>query len=213
MEKPFCTLPDGSCLIETFGWSPSKGAARLDLHLARLAKSAQTFGISLDQDVIAAKIDAISAVDALRCRLTVGKDGSVDLVTAPMPTAADRWNVAISADRLDSRNPFLNHKTSQRALYDISRKEMAVGIDEVIFLNERSEVCEGTITNVLVKSPDGHWLTPPISCGCLPGAYREYLLTTGQAHEAILTVNDLLESEDLRLCNSLRGEIKSIVKQ
>ncbi|MDG2340727.1 MAG: aminotransferase class IV family protein [Paracoccaceae bacterium] len=211
MEKSFRTLPDGSCLIETFGWRPLEGVARLDLHLDRLERSAQAFDIRLDLDAIRAKIDAIAGPNAQRCRLIVGLDGRDDLSLAPMPAAATSWNVAISNARLDSGDPLLHHKSSQRALYDSCRQQMARGIDELIFLNERSEVCEGTITNILVKLSATKWLTPPIACGCLPGVFRQHLLDTAQVGEAVLTVADLQEAEEIRLCNSLRGEIRSIL--
>ena len=82
-------------------------------------------------------------------------------------------------------------------------------LDEIVFLNERDEVCEGTITNILVQSNAGEWLTPPISCGCLPGIYRQFLLNSGSLKEATLSLSDLRNAKEIRLCNALRGEIKA----
>ncbi len=206
MEKPLCTLPDGSCLIETFGWTPNGGAERHALHLARLKRSAKELGVAYDHAEVDRRVAAIQSDSRLRCRLTVSAKGEVDLTTAPMPAAPSGWKVAISPERLNSDDPLLSHKTSQRALYDRARADMPKGVDEVIFLNERQELCEGTITNILVKL-DGAWITPPVSCGCLPGVYRQSLLDAGKLREAVLTLSDLDRAQEIRLCNSLRGEI------
>lgn len=209
MEKSLCTLPDGGCLIETFAWAPSAGVVRKALHLERLNRSADAFAISFDPADVERHLEAIQSDDPLRCRLTVSAGGQVDLSTAALPIAASTWNMMVSDVRLNSSDPYLAHKTSQRALYDETRKTLPNGVDEVIFLNERSEVCEGTITNILVRTHSGDWLTPPISCGCLPGVYRQSLLDSGEISEAVLTFSDLENAAEIRLCNSLRGEIKA----
>jgi len=209
MESALCTLPDGGCLIETFGWTPERGVDRLELHLARLESSAKDFGIPLGLETIYRQIEALRSDEALRCRLTLSRTGEIDLNIAPMPAPATTWNFAIADETLDSSDMFLRHKTSKRERYDAARANLPKGIDEVVFLNERDEVCEGTITNILVKSNAGEWLTPPISCGCLPGTYRQFLLNSGNLKEAILSLSDLQNAKEIRLCNALRGEIEA----
>ena len=59
--------------------------------------------------------------------------------------------------------------------------------DEVILLNERGEVCEGTITNIFVDFGDGALVTPALACGLLPGVLRGELLDAGRAREAVLS--------------------------
>ena len=59
--------------------------------------------------------------------------------------------------------------------------------DEVILLNERGEVCEGTITNVFADVGDGVLVTPALACGLLPGVLRGELLDEGRASEAVLS--------------------------
>lgn len=208
MEKPLCTLPDGGCLIETFGWTPETGVIRQALHLARLERSATALRVSYDRQAVLELIASIAADSSLRCRLTVASNGDLDLTTAEMPALASIWNVVVSDDRLNSGDPFLFHKSSQRKLYDETRHNMPEQADEVIFLNERGEVCEGTITNVIAKI-DGIWRTPPISSGCLPGVYRQSLLDNGRVTESVLTLDDLKTADEIRLCNSLRAEVRA----
>ncbi len=79
----------------------------------------------------------------------------------------------------------------------------------MLLLNERGEVCEGTITNVFIDAGDGGpLLTPPLSCGLLPGVLRAEMLEAGRAVEAILTLADLKTAKELFVGNSLRGLIR-----
>ncbi len=107
---------------------------------------------------------------------------------------------------------WLGHKTTNRALYDQARAGLPVGIDELIFVNERGEVCEGTITNVFVQEGD-RLLTPPLASGLLPGVLRAELLDTGRAVEAVLTLPDLEHAEAIFCGNSLRGLIRATLAE
>ncbi|KPD13782.1 aminotransferase class IV family protein [Phaeobacter sp. 11ANDIMAR09] len=215
MESPFCpvgTLKDDADfrLIETFGFVPGRGVARWELHLARLASSAAHFGIVFDPMAIHRALEGVRAEGPLRCRLTLDAEGGVQISTAPMPQQASAWRFAISDIRLDAEDPFLRYKTTRRALYDQARATLPAGIDEMLFLNTRGELCEGTITNLVITTDDHQQLTPPLTSGCLPGVYRQSLLNAGQISQAVLTPKDLAKARSISLVNSLRGEIRAI---
>ena len=60
----------------------------------------------------------------------------------------------------------------ERRRHDAARGALPPGVDEAVFLNERGEVCEGTITNVFVDVGAG-LVTPPLTSGLLArGAAR-----------------------------------------
>ena len=84
------------------------------------------------------------------------------------------------------------------------RAQAALGVDEVVFLNERGELTEGSITNLFVER-DGVLLTPALDCGLLPGTLRAELLAEGRAREAVLTLADLDTAQAIWLGNSVRG--------
>jgi 4-amino-4-deoxychorismate lyase len=191
-------------LIETLLWDGAR-FARLDAHLARLAASAAVLGFVHDPKGVARALAAVDGPDPLRVRLTLGRAGDVRMSAAPLPDAKSDWRIAVSPARLASDDPRLRHKTTDRALYDDTRAALPDGIDEVIFLNERDEVCEGTITNVFFDLGDG-LCTPPLACGCLPGVLRAEMLATGQAREGVLQAADLPRAR-LWVGNSLRGLI------
>lgn len=206
MESPFCDAQrDGTRLIETFGFVPGQGIARLELHLARLARSAGALGFACDLEAVREAVASVDGDAALRCRLTLGVGGDVEVTTAEMPAGAGRWVFRIAEERLEAGDPYLRHKTTRRAVYDRWRAQLPEGVHEWVFLNERDEVCEGTITNVVVTMPDGERLTPSLASGCLPGVYRESRLRKGLLSEATLTLADLRDAQSVTLVNSLRG--------
>jgi len=81
-------------------------------------------------------------------------------------------------------------------------------VDEVVFLNERGELTEGSFTNVFVAR-NGFLLTPPVSSGLLPGTLRAELLDTGRAREHVLTPADLETADAIYLGNSVRGLVRA----
>ncbi len=108
--------------------------------------------------------------------------------------------------RLDPEDFRLYHKTNLRPeKYVELEKARALGGTEVLFLNTRGELCEGALSNIALKI-DRQWLTPKLSCGLLPGTYREKQLASGRWHEAILTLDDLKRAEEIRMGNAVRGE-------
>jgi len=115
--------------------------------------------------------------------------------------------VRIAPERLRSEDALLRHKTTRRAVYDRWRADLPDGVQEWLFLNERDELCEGTICNVVLTMPDGARVTPALTSGCLPGVYRQSLLDTGVVQEAVLSATDLRDAREILLTNALRGEI------
>ena len=124
------------------------------------------------------------------------------------------WNLRIARVRLGSADPLVRHKTSRREAYIKARSEYQVHqADEVILLNERGEICEGTITNIFVDHGDDLLVTPALSSGLLPGVLRAELLDTGRAREAVLGPTDLMDAKGLFVGNSLRGLIPARLRR
>lgn len=202
MESALCR-PD-TRLIETLAWD-GQGFRRLEAHLGRARASAAILGFAWDRAAIDTALSGVSGAGPLRVRLTIGRDGDVDLTTAPLPPAPPEWRVAIASERLDPDDPALRHKTTARELYDRARASLPDGVDELIFLNTRGEIAEGTITNVFVDRGRG-LITPPLSCGCLPGILRGELLASRAAREGVIRPQELRGAR-LFVGNSLRGLI------
>jgi 4-amino-4-deoxychorismate lyase len=204
------SVPVGTQLIETFLWHPVDGFRHLDRHLARMERSAAVLGFAYDEARALYEMQ-VSGENPQRCRLTLGEEG-FGFETADFVPVKKPWVVTLSEERLQSGEALLGHKTSQRAIYDAARAAMPKGSDEVLLLNERGEVCEGSITNVFVTYEDGSVVTPPLSCGLLPGILREQLLEDGSVREGLVTPDALKAARALHVGNSLRGLIKAELK-
>lgn len=199
-------------LIETLRWEPAAAFVRLERHLARLAASAAELGFRLSIDDARAALHRAAGGSApLRMRLTLSADGAVNAQAQPFAPLAKStvWRLAVATTRLSSSDTLLRHKTTRRQLYEAARAEQpAAFADEMLLLNERNELCEGTITTVFVDWGDGGpLLTPAVSCGLLAGVLRSEMLETGKAVEAVVTQDDLVRAGTILVGNSLRGLI------
>jgi para-aminobenzoate synthetase / 4-amino-4-deoxychorismate lyase len=195
-------------LIETMLWDGK--SSFLSMHLDRLEASAEYFSFSCDRDAITAQlIEASSRFQAeqlYRVRLLLDASGNVTVTPTKHPPDASTGLIRLSRERTSSKDVFLRHKTTQRKLYESQYAEArANGFDDVIFLNEKEEVTEGTISNIFIRRAD-QLLTPPLSSGVLPGVFRRHLLeTTADAEERVLKLPDLESADAVFLCNSVRG--------
>ncbi len=210
MESSLCppTDPDFR-IIETLAFRPDQGFVRRDRHLARMARSAEAFGIPFDAGLAAERLNSVGDEMPLRCRLTLATDGQQGVTTGVLAENPPVWRVALAETRLIASDIWLQHKTTQRAIYDAARAGLPNGVDELFFLNERDELCEGTITNLFLHMHDGRRLTPSLTSGVLPGILREELLDNKQVTEATLTLTDLKNASKIYMGNSLRGLIRA----
>ena len=224
-------------LIETMLWHPESGYWLLDLHLDRLAESAEYFFYSFDPEKIKAGLRKLEegfgnslSLNNRRVRLTLSKHGEFVITYTEVPdglfpeinpgvilkqeTSKDLPTVIISSRSTDSHSPYLYHKTTLRKLYDDERTQaVARGYYEVLFVNEKGEVTEGSYTNIFLQK-DGRLLTPPVSSGLLSGVFRNHLLQEypGIVGEASFTRKDIEQADAVYVGNSVRGLVKVIVE-
>jgi 4-amino-4-deoxychorismate lyase len=190
----------GLKLIETLAWD---GAAllRLQLHLARLERSAQSLGWDCDLAKVEAALRATALATPARIRLTLDSMGQTLVQTADLPARKSEWRVGLASARLSSNDPWLGIKSTNRQTYDTARASLPAGLDEVIFQNQRGAVCDGSITTVFFDRGQG-MRTPPLHCGLLPGVLRAEMAVA----EEVLLACDLPQVR-LWVGNSLRGLI------
>lgn len=199
-------------LIESLLWD-ERGYRLLDRHLSRLSESAGYFGFRFDEARIRERLreSSLGFQGRLKVRLLLDREGGVALETSLLPAGNGGTAKAVLSDcRVDSSDPFLYHKTSSRELFDRERQRHPA-FDEVIFLNERGEVTEGTYSNIVVAG-NGELLTPSVRCGLLPGTLREELIEQGTIRERTITRDDLLNAERIWLINSVRGWRRVIIE-
>jgi len=207
-------------LVETLLWRD--GYPRLELHLDRLTDSADYFGFLCDRnEVRAALLEYAASLNARhqphKVRLLLSRDGSLlpsaeALLDESLGLQAAPVRLCIAAERSDSSDPMLYHKTTCRPLYaEALRAAQLASCDDVLFFNQSGEVTESAIANLFVEK-NGHLLTPPVACGLLAGVERRHLLATHPlAEERVLSIDDLRSADAVYLANAVRGLRRAIL--
>ena len=203
-------------LIETLLWTRDAGYFLFAEHLDRLRDSAAKLGFRFDETAVVAALERAvenhaPAGERLRARLVLRADGAIETSAAEIePTPASAvWKVAVARRRFQSGAPLLRHKTTRREIYETEL--VCSAADEVLFLNERDEVCEGARSNVFLKRGNG-LVTPPLSCGLLPGTLRAHLLREGRAKEEVLRLADF-DGAEFHMGNSVRGLVRGVLRR
>jgi para-aminobenzoate synthetase/4-amino-4-deoxychorismate lyase len=210
------SLPRVICLLETLRLENGV-VSRLDGHLRRLARSAAYFGYERIDAMIDAARRAIAEeasanpVGLFRLSLTAPLSGAPQARALPPGFAGGGpRRLRLVRTPVDSTNPALYHKLTDRLLYTDRRDEAGPDADDAIMVNERGELTETTIGN-LVLELDGRKVTPALACGLLPGVFREALLHSGDIEEAILRPKDLKRATRVWMVNSLRGWVEAVI--
>jgi len=197
---------------------------RLDRHLARLRRSAQSLGLTHSilhvvegkqslETACMATLEVNKLKDA-RLRLTVSAgegDMTPDPSTCPSPTVLitaqhlvplppekyeTGFKAAIAFLRRNSQSPLSRLKSTCYMENILAlMAARAAGCDEAILLNEQGYLAEGSTTNIFLAS-NGELITPSLESGVLPGITREAVLEIARAAN-IKTMERQVELKEL----------------
>ena len=171
-------------------------------HLERLKESAEYFGFHYSVSDINEALERITIENGpFKVRLMLRKDGRIETDIVPIKESDEVKQVTLAPEPVDSSDRFLFHKTTRRR-----------SGDDVIYWNERGEVTESNIANVVVPI-DGELFTPPIESGLLPGVFRNQLLAEGQIKERTISVEELQSRRDFFLINSVRKWMRASLRR
>jgi para-aminobenzoate synthetase/4-amino-4-deoxychorismate lyase len=196
-------------LLETMLWKSEGGFFLLKYHLDRMQSSARYFDFSFDRMAVDHTIDnwhPPTRLDRYRVRLLLDRDGTHRIVDAlPIQDSGNQLQrIALASQAMDSGNPFLFHKTTNRRVYEDALRA-AGSVDDVLLWNSAGFVTETTRANVVVRL-HGRLATPPVSAGLLAGTYRQWMLENTELIEQNVHRNQLEEIDGITLINSVRGE-------
>ena len=176
-------------------------------HYERLANGATALEIS-----IPAKIDLEVSINKLisdlngksRIRITVLSDGNwvVSAQSEPednLPVSLIKINEPVISNGILTGIKSISYGQSELAV----RRAKSRGYTDGVFLNQNQKVVETGYANILILQ-QGKFLTPSLDSGCLPGITRQLLIQHFDIAEALFTWDDLMNSDGVYLCSSVR---------
>lgn len=197
----------GFTLWETLRCGPDPSDA--GAHVERLAASAQAFGWHIERDALLSRLRELDTSGAAQFVRVRAGASHVRLHAQAFEPTNEPVRICLSAVRVRSNDPMLEHKTAWRPLHDAASQEASRrGCFDALLSNERGELTEGGRTTLFVRK-DGVLYTPPIQSGVLPGILRSRLVTQTHALERVLFPQDLREADALYVGNSARGLLQA----
>lgn len=192
-------------LLETIRWTEEEGFFLLERHLQRLQESACYFGFPLDLAAVRSRLAASvhGRTAPARIRLLTSGHGRIDVQVADLVSTGEVLTAALAAGPIDTRDVFLYHKTTRRAVYE-SAQSARPDVDVVLLWNAAGEITEATVFNIVVEV-GGRKVTPLVDCGLLPGTLRAELLATGEIEERRVLVSELQDATRVWGINSVAG--------
>jgi para-aminobenzoate synthetase/4-amino-4-deoxychorismate lyase len=194
-------------LLESLLWTPTDGYFLVELHLERLAASAEYFSFSADTDEIRRRLQAFAqtlAPHLHKVRLLLAANGNLTCEAATIEplVPGSLLRVRLANAPVATNDVFLYHKTTHRTVYAQARQQH-LDADEVLLWNERGELTEACSSNLVVEI-NGERFTPPVSCGLLAGTLRAALLREGRIRERVIPREEIGAGTRIFLINSVR---------
>ncbi|OBQ31082.1 MAG: hypothetical protein AN483_01740 [Aphanizomenon flos-aquae MDT14a] len=194
-------------LLETILWQPNDGYFVLDHHLKRLQSSAIYFDFPVNINSLKTQLEQSTQSflnQAYKIRFLLNSHGNMTYQIMALSSTNHQEFVKLSICHtpVDSSNIFLYHKTSNRQVYEIAKATFP-DFDDVLLWNERGEITETCVGNIVVNFHE-KLLTPPVKCGLLPGTFRADLLEKGKIREEVITVEQLKSNNGIYIINSVR---------
>ena len=205
-------------LIESFRLDADKGIfINIDQHLKRLSHSAQSFGFKLEIESIKEELNNTKNKlknGLYKIRLVAYQDGEITISHSPVADDPNQTKtITISKDKINSQSIFQHHKTSHREhynqAYDKAEKD---GFYDILFFNENNDLVEASRHNIFIKKGD-KYLTPPLKSGALNGIERQNFMLRNKVKEVSLSMEDLLNADQILLTNSVRGVVITQINQ
>ncbi|MEQ6390111.1 aminodeoxychorismate synthase component I [Bacillaceae bacterium S4-13-58] len=176
----------------------------LKYHLQRLQQSSEYFLFAYSEAKIVDELNLFAQKHphgSFKIRLILDQMGGINMEGVEVFKIEEPISCKLAQTPIDSADPFLFHKTTHREMYEKHNREEAFS---VLLFNEKEEITEFTIGNVVVEI-NGEFFTPPIECGLLPGIFRQKLLEEGIIKEKMIKKEDLHHVDQIWFINSIRG--------
>ena len=147
-------------------------------HMRRAVSGAQQRGFRIpSEDLIRSAVETLCQTEKYQhglLRLSFGHNGDWSAVHLPYePVTHGAKLLTYDKEIAIQGQPVKSYPYGHRL--EILEAVKILGADEAIVCNDKAKVCEGSVTNLLLRIDD-KWVTPPISDGVLPGIVRALVI-------------------------------------
>ena len=176
------------------------------LHIERAIKSAQISHINLpDLDLVATSVAAVIGAEPHpngRLRISFDVNGQWAVVHLPYQSPTKPARVRIHPDKFTSNGHMIKSYPYSHRMAILEEAKL-LGFDEALVCNTEGNICEGAVSNVIMKI-DGRWVTPPTGDGTLPGIMRELVIEHCGVSVESISLSRINEVRAAILLSSLR---------
>lgn len=146
-----------------------------------------------------------------RVRILYNRDGSYEVQHIPfeekdLPEIIKLKILDYGVYHVESSNPIHKHKYLPRPDFSEHLKDC----DEVVWLNERYELCEGSRSSIFFFD-GGEWHTPSLDCGILRSITRKSLITKLNAKEGFYKIEDLKKARKIIRTSAVIGKREAVL--
>lgn len=182
----------------------------LDRHISRLALAAKELRFeeadfrSIRHE-IGQLVQRTAGIPRGRFRITLFPDATFLLSHEEAPLRISPQKLYLSPKARFSDAPLTGKKSLSYGEGSFGlRLAKSYGCDDLLYLNEREEVVETGLANILVEHR-GNFTTPSLESGCLPGIVRGVLLDWFKdVKQSVITLEDIASASGLYILSSMR---------
>ena len=195
----------GNGIFETIKTVDNKPWA-MSRHMRRAVSSAQKIGLRVQsEESIREAVERLCMAEKHSygvLRISFGQNGNWSAVHLPYePIRQGAKLLSYDKEIAILGQPIKSYPYTHRL--EILEAIKLLGADEAIVCNDKGKVCEGSVTNLLLRI-ENTWVTPPISDGVLPGVMRALVIEYCGVSVRSIDASEIPRVQSAFLLSSLR---------
>jgi branched-chain amino acid aminotransferase len=195
----------GDGIFETIKTVDNKPWA-MSRHMRRAVSSARKIGLRVpSEELIREAIETLCMTEKHlngMLRISFGQNGNWSAVHLPYePIKQGARLLSYDKEIATLGQPMKSYPYTHRL--EILEAIKLLDADEAVVCNEKGKVCEGSVTNLLLRI-ENTWITPPISDGVLPGVMRALVIEYCGVSVRSIDVSEIPLVQSAFLLSSLR---------
>ena len=195
----------GNGIFETIKTVDNKPWA-MSRHMRRAVSSARKIGLRMpSEESIREAVERLCMAEKHPygvLRISFGQNGNWSAVHLPYePIRQGAKLLSYDKEIAILGQPIKSYPYTHRL--EILEAIKLLGADEAIVCNDKGKVCEGSVTNLLLRI-ENTWVTPPISDGVLPGVMRALVIEYCGVSVRSIDASEISRVQSAFLLSSLR---------